>query len=137
MKKPTKKLLLVFSAGCAGGLANSITVWLFGLLGITTLLGVSISPALTPEWLYPRIVWGGIWGILFLLPCLRGNHLLRGALFSLGPTLVQLFIIFPFKANKGIMGVDLGTLTPFLVVFFNLVWGIKAAILLKIAEENH
>jgi hypothetical protein len=57
-------------------------------------------------------------------------------LFSLGPTLVQLFIVFPFKGDKGLMGIDLGTLTPLFVIFFNVVWGIKTAILLKIADKG-
>jgi hypothetical protein len=34
------------------------------------------------------------------------------------------------------MGLDLGILTPLFVLFFNAVWGIKAAILLKMAEKN-
>lgn len=136
MNKLTRNILLVFSAGCAGGLANSIVVWVFGLLGITTSLGVNIAPTLTPAWLYPRIVWGGVWGFLFLIPLLQHNHLLRGALFSLGPTIVQLFIVFPLKAHKGVMGLDLGILTPLFVLFFNAVWGIKAAILLKMAEKD-
>ena len=59
-----KKVLIFFAAGCLGALANSLAVWLFGDLGITKLLGVSISPSLTAGWLYPRIVWGGIW-----VPC--------------------------------------------------------------------
>ena len=71
MKKSIKRLLLkaliVFAAGCAGGLVNSIVVWLFGHLGITTALGVNIVPNLTAAWLYPRIVWGGIWGVSFSL----------------------------------------------------------------------
>ena len=60
--------MLAFSAGALGGLANSLAVWLFGALGITLALGVGIAPGLTPAWLYPRIVWGGLWGFLFLLP---------------------------------------------------------------------
>jgi hypothetical protein len=120
MNKLTRNILLVFSAGCAGGLANSIVVWVFGLLDITTSLGVNIAPTLTPAWLYPRIVWGGIWGFLFLIPLLHHNHLLRGAFFSLGPTIVQLFIVFPLKAHKGVMGLDLGILTPLFVLFFSM-----------------
>ena len=65
-----KNLLICFSAGCLGGLANSFVVWQFGEQGIARLLGVSIAPTLTPAWLYPRIVWGGIWGLLFILPFL-------------------------------------------------------------------
>ena len=134
MKKLTRNLLLVFSAGCAGGFANSIVVWLFGIWGITTSLGVSIAPTLTPAWLYPRIVWGGIWGVIFLLPLLRHKTISKAFVFSLGPTIVQLFIVFPIKAKKGLMGIDLGAMTPLFVLLFNFVWGIKTALLLKIAK---
>lgn len=136
MEKLTRGVLLVFSAGCAGGLANSIVVWLFGTWGIPESVGVSIAPALTAAWLYPRIVWGGIWGLLFLLPFLRHKTVSRGLLFSSGPTIVQLCIVFPIKASKGFMGMDLGTLTPLFVIFYNFVWGVKAAVLLKIAKSD-
>ena len=69
-----KKLSIFFAAGCLGALANSIAVWLFGYLGITSSFGVSIAPSLSPNWLYPRIVWGGIWGLLFILPILQSNE---------------------------------------------------------------
>lgn len=131
MNTTLKKLALYFSAGSLGGLTNSIALWLFGALGITTSLGVKLAPALSPEWLYPRIVWGGIWGIAFFLPLLRTSYFLRGLILSLGPTLVQLFIVFPYKANKGMLGLELGSLTPLFVIFFNAAWGITAAYLLK------
>lgn len=50
-------------SGCIGAFANSVALWLLGDLGITRSLGIAISPGLTPNWLYPRIVWGGIWGL--------------------------------------------------------------------------
>ena len=131
MNNPAKKLSKVFAAGCLGGLLNSLAVWLAGLYGVTAALGVKIAPQLSAAWLYPRIVWGGIWGFLFLLPLLRRNFLIQGLIFSLGPTLVQLFVVFPMKANKGIMGLDLGTLTPLAVVIFNAVWGVTAAVWLR------
>jgi hypothetical protein len=52
----------------------------------------------------------------------------RGVLLSLGPTLVQLFWIFPFKAHAGYLGFELGYLTPLLVFLFNAIWGITAAL---------
>lgn len=129
-----KKLLLMFSAGCVGALANSLTVWIFGDLGITQSMGVSIAPNLSPHWLYPRIVWGGLWGLLFVLPFLSSRLYLKATLLSLAPTLVQLFIVFPLKANKGMAGLDLGLLTPLFVVFFNWVWGMATAVTLKLAK---
>jgi hypothetical protein len=129
-----KKLLICFAAGCLGGLANSIAVWLVGSLGIAKSLGVSIAPALTPDWLYPRIVWGGIWGFLFLLTIMKSKTIARATLFSLFPTLVQLFVIFPFKANKGMAGIDLGLLTPAFVVVYNWVWGVVTALAIKFSK---
>jgi hypothetical protein len=55
------------------------------------------------------------------------NWISQGLLLSLGPTLVQLFIVFPLKADKGVMGLDLGVFTPLFVIFFNAVWGLVAA----------
>jgi len=129
-----KKLFIFFSAGCIGALANSLAVWLFGHYGISSSLGVSIAPSLSPEWLYPRIVWGGLWGMLFILPVLQSKLVLKGMLLSLFPTAVQLFVVFPLMAHKGMAGLELGLLTPLLVLFFNGVWGIAAALSIKHAK---
>lgn len=110
---------------------NSLCLWLLGSLGITASLGVKLAPALTPAWLYPRIVWGGIWGVAFLITGMKGGLFRRGLLLSLGPTIVQLFVIFPYKAGKGMMGLELGMLTPAVVVFLNAVWGLAAAAWLR------
>lgn len=131
MKNFFKHWTHVFSCGSLGGLINSIIVWLFGVMGITTALGVNIAPSFTRIWLYPRIVWGGLWGFLFLLPFLRKSYFSRGLLYSLGPTIAQLFIVFPIQAKKGVMGVDLGMMTPIFVLFFNAIWGICTAFWLK------
>ena len=129
-----KKLLIFFAAGCLGALANSITVWLFGKFGITSSFGVSIAPSLTPAWLYPRLVWGGIWGLLFILPIFQSKLLVKGTILSLFPTAVQLFVVFPIQAHKGIAGIELGLFTPVLVIFFNWVWGVTTAIAIKYAK---
>ena len=125
---------LVFAAGCVGAVANSLIVYLFGDLGINAALGVKIAPSLTAAWLYPRIVWGGLWGFLFLLPIFRSSLLARGLLFSLGPSLVMFFVVFPLKAKKGMFGLELGSITPVLVLFFNAVWGVTAAIWLRFSR---
>jgi hypothetical protein len=131
MKLMMRNLSLVFAAGCWGALWNSLAVWLFGALGIAPALGVHLAPALTPAFLYPRLVWGGLWGLLFLLPLGRLSFPVRGLLFSLGPTVVQLFLIFPLKAHQGVLGLQLGYLTPLLVVFYNAIWGWAAGLWLN------
>ena len=129
-----RTLSLVFAAGCVGAVTNSLAVWLFGDLGINAALGVKIAPELTPAWLYPRIVWGGIWGILFVIPLLNARLIKKGCIMSLVPTIVQLFIVFPYKSNKGVAGLELGTLTPLFVLFFNWIWGLVTAITIKFSK---
>jgi len=129
-----RALLIVFAAGCLGALANSLAVWLFGYSGITASLGVSIAPTLSAHWLYPRIVWGGLWGLLFILPMLQSRLFAKGALLSLFPTAIQLFVVFPLVAHKGMAGLELGLLTPLCVLFFNWVWGVVTAVTIKLAR---
>jgi hypothetical protein len=136
MQNIARKASLYFAAGAFGGLANGLAVWLAGHFGITAALGVAISPSLSPPMLYHRVVWGGIWGLVFLVPLAVRAPALRALLYSLGPTFVQLFIIFPEKAGKGMMGLDLGTLTPAFVVIFNFIWAMAAILLLKAAKED-
>lgn len=129
-----KRLLIYFSAGCLGAVANSLAVWWFGDLGLTRSLGVSIAPALTAGWLYPRIVWGGLWGLLFFLPLYNSRPVLKGTFLSLFPTLVQLFVVFPYQAHKGIGGIELGLLTPVAVFVFNWIWGLVSALTIRFAR---
>ena len=127
MRNLAKNVSLAFAAGCLGGLVNSLVVWLFVEFGVTSALGVKIGAPMTPAWLYPRVVWGGRWGFLFLLPLLKNRTFARGVALSLGPTLFQLFVVFPYWLHKGVMGLDLGTGTPLFVIFFNAVWGAAAS----------
>jgi hypothetical protein len=122
---------LTFAAGVLGGLVNSLALWLCGALGVNQLLGVALAPKLTAAWMYPRLVWGGLWGWLFLLHFPKLTYPSRGLVYSLVPSLVQMFIVFPLVAHKGVGGIELGYLTPFLVLFFNALWGLVAAIWLK------
>lgn len=129
-----RKLLIYFSAGCIGGLANSVAVWGFGNWGITRAVGVALAPAWTPHWLYPRIVWGGLWALLFILPFLKSKPIVKGSVLSLFPTLVQLFIVFPYATHKGMAGLELGWLTPVFVLFFNWIWGLATGITIKLTR---
>jgi len=126
-----KEWSLAYAAGAVGGLANGLAIWLFGLVGINQLLGVALAPQLTTPLIYNKLVWGGIWGFIFLLPFPRLTYPSRGLIYSLGPSLVQIFIVFPLMAHLGVGGIQLGYLTPLLVLFYNAVWGIVTAIWLQ------
>lgn len=136
MKFSIKNISLTFTAGCVGGLINMFAIWLSGLSGITKALGVQIAPHLSPPWLYNRLVWGGLWGLLFLLPTRNLSYPIRGLLYSLVPCLVQLFVVFPFQAHKGALGLQLGYLTPAFVLFFNAVWGLAAGFWLQLTATE-
>lgn len=123
---------IAFSAGVLGALANSWLVWYLGRKGIPQTLGIAIAPAWTRMFIYSRLVWGGLWGLLFLLPLWRSGFWVgvfsRGFFFSLGPTLFQLLYVFPVLQHKGLLGLHLGSLTPLYVILMNLVWGVCAAL---------
>jgi len=121
-----RSLSLFFAAGVVGAFANSLAVWLLGELGVPRALGVALAPDWSAAWLYPRLVWGGIWGLLFVLP-VTAAVVPRGLLVSLAPTLFQLFVVFPAWAGKGVAGLELGLLTPAFVLLYNAIWGVTAS----------
>lgn len=128
MQQRSSALIAVcFAAGTIGALANSLALWLSGYWNLTGMAGVLLAPDLTPAWLYPRLVWGGIWGLVFWLTVApyrsRRGWVRKGLWVSLLPTAVQLFYIFPYHTPNGMAGLALGTLTPAFVLVFNGVWG--------------
>lgn len=127
MKNTFKNISIVFTAGAVGAFTNSVVLVFIGKSGLHHVLDVNISPELTAVWLYPRLVWGALWGFLFLLPNMQKSIYIWGCLYSCIPTLVQLLIVFPFKLEKGMLGVELGNLTPLIVILVNVIWGVSAA----------
>lgn len=127
MNRNSALLAVCFAAGVLGALANSLAAWIFGLWGVTALAGVSLAPTLTLPWLYPRLVWGGFWGLVYFFTVnsqrRRRQWIRKGLWVSLLPTAAQLFYFFPYHTPFGPLGVGLGDLTALFVVLFNLVWG--------------
>lgn len=127
MNRNSALLAVCFTAGVLGALANSLAAWICGLWGVTALAGVSLAPALTAAWLYPRLIWGGLWGLAYFFTVraqrVRRQWVRKGLWISLVPTAAQLFYFFPYRTPFGLMGMGLGDLTPLFVVSFNLVWG--------------
>lgn len=124
------------TGGVLGALANSVFIWMAGAYGWSAALGVAIAPEWTRPWLYQRLVWGGIWGLAFLPRFWVNSFFWRGLLVSLAPTLVQLLVVFPNQLGKGYFGLDLGNLTPVLVVAANAVWGWAAALWVLMADDE-
>lgn len=127
-------LALGLLGGFLGALAGTATVWAFGSTGITGLFGVALGGQVTAlDWVV-RAWYGSLGGVALgvLLPVLPGRGpVARGILFSLLPTLYVLFKVLPLDRGAGLLGLELGLLTPLFVLFFNLVWGVVAGGVLR------
>lgn len=124
-----------FTGGALGGLVDSLNIWLLGRVGISDLLGVGMKPEFTAPWLYQRMIWGGIWMLLLLLPVLKERTAARGMLFSLLPSAMMLFLVLP-SMGKGLLGLGFGSMTPFVVVGLNLIYGLVASFWYQAANSD-
>jgi hypothetical protein len=127
MYRPLHLLAVCFCAGLLGALLSGLLLGLAGKLGFFTLAGIHLAPRLHPDWFYPRLVWGGLWGLVYFLvvspPSGRGRWARRGMWISILPTAFELVVVFPFLDGHGMLGQQLGRLTPLVVFLANLVWG--------------
>ena len=121
-----RKISGAFSGGALGALVDSINIWLLGQAGVTTWLGIKLNPQFTGSWLYPRLVWGGIWAFLLLLPVCKAQTAWRGILMSLFPSAMMLLVVMP-DMGLGLLGLKAGLLAPLLVVGLNCLYGLIAS----------
>lgn len=121
-----RKVSGAYTGGVAGALVALGVFWLLGRAGVTGRFDILLRVDLTPAALYRQVVWGGIWGLLFLLPFWRGQPVRRGILFALAPVAAVLFRVFP-QWGKGYLGLKYGTFAPLLVLSLGLLWGTVAA----------
>jgi hypothetical protein len=121
-----RNLSAAFTGGVIGGLLSSLLYWELGRDGVIAWMGVAMHPGLSLAWLYPRLIIGGLWGLVLLLPLLPSRPATRGLLWSLAPSAFTLLHIMPM-AGKGLFGFGYGALTPILILLINAVWGLAAA----------
>jgi len=121
-----KNISGALAAGLIAALLQCVGIQLLGHFGVTSFHGISLTPKLTMAWLYPRLVWGSIWGLLFAFPLFKDQPFWRGILFSMGPTLM-VFLKFVPGMGKSVLGFTFGSLAPELVLLLNIGWGIIAA----------
>jgi hypothetical protein len=128
-----RNLPVVFSSGAFGGLVNALAFYVFSLLGIVAMFGMPPVQGWRPEFIYRQTVWGGLWGIVFLIPFLGKLTILEGAVLSLLPTIAAWFIFIPARmpvnARPGLKGL-------FLVIILNAFWGIATVLMIKYFENK-
>lgn len=112
-----------YAAGSLGGLAVGLTIVGVGSAGITAMLGVDLNPPLTLPWIYKLMVWGGIWGLIFLLPIPISPFWLKCVLLTLAPVLAALVYFGP-HSGTAMFWLDKGTLTPLAIYLANIPWGL-------------
>jgi len=115
-----------FTAGAIGAVANVIFVILAGTAGLIAAMGIGFPAPPLPEFLYKQVVWGGLFGLLFAAPLLKGSWIGRGLMVGLIASLAAFFIFLPM-AGAGIAGLNAGVMTPVLVLIANSIWGLAAA----------
>ncbi|MHB8708156.1 MAG: hypothetical protein ACYC9I_04725 [Desulfuromonadales bacterium] len=127
MHRPLHLLAVCFCAGLLGALLSGLLLCLAAKFGAFELAGLHFSPRLKPDWFYPRLVWGGLWGMVYFLAVgqanARGRWVRRGMWVSILPTAFELLVVFPYWSGHGLFGQQLGRLTPVLVFLANLTWG--------------
>lgn len=128
MNRNLNNLSAAFTAGAVGAAVNSAALLAGVQSGVLRALHVMLAPHYSPGWLYPRLVWGSLWGLLLLIPIGGRGLIVRGLVWSLAPSLFQLLWVFPHKTPLGLFGMGAGQLTPLVVLVVNIIWGLAAAV---------
>ena len=130
MPKSSALFAVCFVAGMLGAIASSVFLWGCHEWGVTAMLGVKMRQTLDLPELYPKMMIGGLWGLVYFftvgIPRHRRHWVRKGLWFSLLPSLVAIFYLYPNVYHRGMAGFDLGMLTPLVIVVTNLVWGLFA-----------
>ncbi len=122
-----RRLAVTYFGGAVAAVVSSVLLCLAARAELLSLVDVRINPPLTMDWLEPRIVWGGIFGLAYTVVGRMGYGPTRGGLLmSLLPSAAQLGYSLP-QAGYGMLGLELGTFTPAVIILVNAVWGLVLA----------
>jgi hypothetical protein len=121
-----RKISGAFTGGALGALLDSFNIWWMGVAGVSDWIGIGMKPEFAAPWVYKRMIWGGIWMLLLLLPVWKRRTVARGMLFSLAPSAMMLLVVFP-SMGKGLFGLGFGMMMPVVVVVLNFIYGIFAS----------
>jgi hypothetical protein len=113
-------LTLGFGAGAFGAVILALVSAALNALNVQALIGLPPPPA--PEsylpLFYRLIVWGGVWGLLFVVPVLNRLWWLKGIIIGVLATLAILFYFNP--------AITTPPMRFAYVLVLNAIWGIAA-----------
>lgn len=127
MSNGLRAVALCFAAGAAGGLIKCIVAWLALRYGVAAQLGAHVVGSLSPSVVHPRVVIGGLWALLFMLPMARGSVVVSGLLWGLVVAAAEL-LLFPLIAGRT---PSLLNMTALFALLLWLVWGLASALMLR------
>lgn len=118
-----RRIAVSYFGGAVAAVVSTVCLWVATRAGLLTALGVALVPKTTWPSLSHQILWGGIWGLGYpLVLRIRHRPVRAGLALSLAPSVAQLFYFFP-RDQHSLLGVDLGPLTPLVVLGANAIWG--------------
>lgn len=126
-----ERVLQAVLAGAVAALITSVLIWLLSVTQLLVVLGVPIDASgVGLFWFVWRIVRGAAWALLFLIPVLRGRpEWQRGLLVGVPPALKLLLYDYPAE-GRGLFGLESGVGLPLGALFFWLLWGTLAGLIL-------
>lgn len=130
MQNWLRQSALCYSAGAVGGLAKGGLIWACGRAALTAPLADQLAHALRPGGLYMRLVWSGLYALIFLLPFARSSLLWRGLLATMAVSVLQL-VILPLLQHQQLHIFAFSTLA---LLVLNCAWGLVAAAVLRFIE---
>ena len=135
MQTNIRRFVHFFVIGAVAGLIQSVLLIVVNEIGITEALmgGLKYNIPLGLNWLlYPRMVWGGLWGLCFLIPLLvMRRQWQRGLLIGVLPA-VATWVVFNPLEGHGLLGLGIHPLHPVIVLVFGVLWGLLAGVLLDL-----
>src|SRR3546814_9004764 len=94
-----RSLSRAFVSGCVGVVGFFIGAYLFIAVGLIDAPPV-VETFQSKAFIYKQVVWGGIWGLLFVLPLLRPFWWARGLIVGGLATLAAIFVFQPEEIGR-------------------------------------
>lgn len=130
MKKQVNKLCIAYAAGTIGALANAAFIAVIAMMGINVIFDMVAFSSLSFGWLFPRMIWGGIFALFLLAPTLGKRWIVRGLLVSIVPTIIAIYAMPVLQGGMTeALKLEITLMILVITYLFNCVWGLVASYL--------
>lgn len=131
-----KRLSLSFASGMAGAFVARLVLYGFERWGVLSKFNVDLNASLDTVSLYPFLIWGGIFGLIFFFPIFGARNIFeRSLLLALVPMLIMFLYVYPSVEHTGYFGFGYGVFTPLFVFILSFVWSLTTALWLRTCDK--